>query len=436
MKLGDIIKVTIHDQGEAGEGIALYNNMVVFIKKAVIGDEVEAKVETLKKNYAIAKLMKIITPSDKRVEPPCEYFKSCGGCQLMNLTYEAQLELKRKKVKDTLERIGGIDTPVKPVMGMEDPFYYRNKTIYPVLGDKIGIFKEKSHSIIEVDRCLIHDPMGDQVLRVVRDHLKRGLQGYDEKTHRGVLRHVMLRSHDEEYMVVLVTHEDGDLTSLVEDLVSIGISHVIENKNHRKGNTILSKENKILHGDATLKIALGDLTFNLSPQSFFQVNTEQTLKLYDEVKRMANLTGSEIVYDIYAGMGTIGSYLARNAKVVYAVEVVEEAVEDGIRSAKENSLTNLHFLQGDAKEAAKNLKEEVDVVIVDPPRKGLDASLIDTINEMNPKRIVYVSCKPSSLARDLKLFKEKGFKTLEVQPVDLFPHTTHVETVVLMSRKG
>lgn len=433
--IGTKVHLSITDQGDGGEGIGNHEGLVVFVQGAVLGDEVLVEVIEHKKNYAIAKLLEIAKPSANRVEPPCEYFYHCGGCQIMDLSYDAQLRLKEKKVKDALQRIGGIHVRVNPILGMEEPYFYRNKTIYPVLHHKVGIFKPRSHEIVQVKKCLIHHPKGDKVLEVVREHLKKSLSGYDEQTHRGSLRHVMFRSHGDEHMVVLVIHEEADLTLLVEDLKAIGIQHVIKNVNHRKGNVILGSENQVLHGTMQLMAKLGNLSFLLSAQSFFQVNTAQTLVLYDEVKRLAKLTGEEVVLDLYAGMGTIGSYLSSEAREVIAVEVVGEAVQDGIKSAEANGIDNMRFIHGDAAEGAKRLREEgtqVDVVVVDPPRKGLEPSLIEIIQDFETNKIIYVSCKPSSLARDLKLFKEKGWEVQEVQPVDLFPHTTHVETVVLM----
>ncbi|WP_459129610.1 23S rRNA (uracil(1939)-C(5))-methyltransferase RlmD [Guggenheimella bovis] len=431
-------RVIIEDLGENGEGIAHIDGLTVFVKRATLGDEVEIEPIKKKKNYWIARVVEIVTPSKDRVEPPCKHFYQCGGCQLLDLSYERELAFKETLVKESLRRVGGIDVEVERIQGMEEPYHYRNKMSYPVKDGSIGLYKALSHDIVPIEECVIYDPEALKILEVVRKHLK-GFKSYNEETHTGSLRHVLIRSNEKksERMVVLVRKDKEDFRKLIEELKNLGIDTIVENVNLERGNRILGDKNIVHVGSGTIEDELLGLSFHISPHSFFQVNHRQTKKLYSIVKEKANLTGKEVVVDLYAGMGTIGSVLSKEAKHVYSVEVVKEAVRDGIESAKENGLRNITFIEKDAKDAFKEILKEtpIDLIVVDPPRKGLDPELIETIIASGTERIIYVSCKPSTLARDLKLFKEGGYEIQSVNPVDMFPHTVHVETVCLMSRK-
>lgn len=434
-------QVLIEDLGEQGEGICKADGLTCFVRGVVLGDEVTLRITSMKKNYALGEAVEITKPSPDRIIAPCQHYPQCGGCQIMDLDYQAQLRYKERKVRETLARIAGIERPTEPIIGMELPWHYRNKMAYPVKHADIGMFAQDSHHLVPIEHCLIHPVQADSILEIVRKHLKNGLSAYDEHSHSGSLRHVLIRyaPATDQFMVVFVTHEACDLEPLIDDLKPFkNIISIIENKNHHRGNTILGGEHVIHFGQEKLTQHLSDLRFELSEYSFYQVNSEQMEKLYSVVKAFAGVTQEDIVFDIYAGMGTIGSMLAKQANQVYCIESVAEAVEDGQIALKHNKLDNVHFIRGRAEEIMPILAKEslkADVCIVDPPRKGLDNQLIDALLAVEPKRIVYVSCKVSTLARDLKRFMESGYEVKRIQPVDLFPHSTHVETVVLMSRK-
>ncbi len=446
-----IYQVEIIDLGESGEGIGKYEGMTVFVDGGIVGDVVKVKINTVKKNYALGKVVKMIKPSAFRVEPACPYFKKCGGCQIMNMDYtKGQLFYKEKGVKDAIERIGGFtDVEVLPIIGMETPFRYRNKGQYLVAegkqGVQIGFFQKGTHSVVNIDDCLLQSEQHQIINQIVRDFVMEfGIKIYDEKTHKGMLRHVMIR-HSEalgEIMVVLVVNGEylPKEAMLRERLVEAvpELKSLIVNVNTAKGNKVLGNKNRVLAGSETITDQIGNLKFNINPLSFFQVNPVQTEVLYAKALEYADLSGDETVFDIYCGIGAISLFLAQKAKKVIGIELIQEAIDDAKANAANNGFSNCEFHVGKAETVISELYEagnKADVVVVDPPRKGCEPEVLETILAMAPKRIVYVSCKPSTMARDLKILCESGaYKIAAVQPVDQFGHTVHVECVVKLEK--
>lgn len=451
-KIHEHYNIEITDMGDSGEGIGKVDGFTFFVGGAVIGDKLKVKIKTLKKSYAMAKMVEIIEPSPFRQKSDCPHFPECGGCQLRHVTYEAQLEMKRNKVKSTLERIGGFENlEVEAVLGMENPYNYRNKCQFPA-GEKdgrniIGFYKRKSHDVQELNACHLQSELADNIVTTIKEWTNTfPVEIYDEKSHTGLLRHVMLRESDAtgEMMVVLVVNGINLPFSkeLVDDLTTKypKIATIVMNKNPEKGNRVLGFDNEILFGDGKITDTIEDLKFEISPLSFFQINNEQTVKLYGKALEYADLQGEEIVYDIYSGIGTISLFLAKKAKHVYGVESIAAAVKDAVQNAKRNGIKNTTFMTAKAEvEVPKMYKKGIigDVVVVDPPRKGCEEAVLQTILKMAPKRIVYVSCKESTLARDLKYLCENGsYKIEAIQPVDMFPWTSHIEMVVKLVRKS
>ena len=442
--------VTVTAQGTQGEGIGKIDGFTVFIKDAVAGDQLSVKVIKVNKSYAFAIIVQILVPSPVRVLPPCASFARCGGCNLMHIAYEEQLKIKTQRVTDALERIGGFhDISVLPTIGMERPFRYRNKMQFPVGQDKngqivSGFFSPRSHRIAPVTDCLAGSETFSIVTDAVREFMKTyHIKPYDEATHTGVIRHIFVRSNAlEEIMVVLVTNalhigHEQELVHLLRSRTEKLVS-VIQNINIERTNLILGKNNVTLWGADRLADTLDGLTFEISPHSFYQVNRLQTEALYRTALEYAALNGTETVFDLYCGIGTISLFLAKSAKKVLGIEVVPDAVEDARKNAVRNGISNAHFYCGTADKAIAELYaagERADVVVIDPPRKGADETTLTTILKMKPKRIVYVSCNPETLARDAKFLFERGkYSPHAVQPVDLFPHTAHVEGVVRLQR--
>ena len=443
----------IISQGYEGEGIAKIDNKYpIFIEGALKGEKVKVRIVKVNKNFAYGKLMEVLEASEERVNPPCAIYKRCGGCKLQHASYKAQLDFKWDRVKDCVSKIGKLDPSiVKYPLGMENPWRYRNKVQLPIgliNGEvKIGFFAPRSHDIIDMESCLIQDEIGDKVVKLTREWIEKfnirpyNVDGeYDEK---GIVRHIMIRRGftTNEVMVVLVTN--GEKLPHKEEFVDLmvknipGIKSVIQNINSKKTNVILGLESKTLWGEDTISDYIGDFRFNISPLSFFQVNPIQTEVLYGKALEYANLTGNEEVFDAYCGTGTITLFLSQKAKKVYGVEIIPQAIDNAWINAKENKVENVEFFVGESEVVIPDLINKgvkADVVVVDPPRKGCDKKLLDAITNIDAKKIVYVSCDPSTLGRDLKVLEENGYKTLEVQPVDMFPNTAHVETVVLMSR--
>ena len=444
----------IISQGYEGEGIAKVDNKYpIFIEGALKGDKVKVRIVKVNKNFAYGKLMEVLEASEERVNPPCAIYKRCGGCKLQHASYKAQLDFKWDRVKDCVSKIGKLDPSiVKYPLGMEEPWRYRNKVQLPIgliSGEvKIGFFAPRSHDIIDMESCLIQDEIGDKVVKLTREWIEKfnirpyNVDGeYDEK---GIVRHIMIRRGftTNEVMIVLVTN--GEKLPHKEEFVDLmvknipGIKSVIQNINSKKTNVILGLESKTLWGEDTISDYIGDFRFNISPLSFFQVNPTQTEVLYGKALEYANLTGNEEVFDAYCGTGTITLFLSQKAKKVYGVEIIPQAIDNAWINAKENKVDNVEFFVGESEVVIPDLINKgvkADVVVVDPPRKGCDKKLLDAITNIDAKKIVYVSCDPSTLGRDLKVLEENGYKTLEVQPVDMFPNTAHIENVALLIKK-
>ncbi len=470
----DCVELTIEDIGVSGEGIGKVDGYTLFVKDTVIGDVVRVKIMKAKKNYGYARLMDIIKPSKDRVEPACPIARQCGGCQIQAMNYNAQLKYKQKLVKDNLLRISGltegVDYEMCEILGMDTPFRYRNKAQYPVGEDKdgnivMGFYAGHTHSIIACpdDDCMLGHGDNAFILNAVKEWMKEyRVRAYNENIHKGTVRHVLIRTgyHTDEVMVCLVTKKmlrkeaaDG-LVKAIQKL-KLNVASLVVNINKEDTNVILGKECITLYGRPYIEDYIGDIKFQISPLSFYQVNPKQTEVLYNKALEFAGLKGNESVWDMYCGIGTISLFLAKKAGKVYGVEIVPQAIEDAKNNAKINNIDNAEFFVGKAEEVvpafykkqtgvqsdndSTDSKEydmtRPDVVVVDPPRKGCDKKLLDTIVSMTPDRIVYVSCDSATLARDLKLLVEYGYKVEKVQPVDQFGNTVHVETVVLLSHK-
>ena len=514
-KKNDIVTVTIEDMGSEGEGIGRYDGFTLFVKDAVVGDTVEAKIVKPKKNYAYARLEKLLSPSPYRAEPKCTYYRQCGGCQLQALSYEKQLQFKQEKIRNNLVRIGGfdaayVDSRMEPIVGMDEPWHYRNKAQYPVGTNKdgnivTGFYAGRTHSIIANTDCALGAAENKEILERILEYMQENtVSAYDEETGKGLVRHVLIRKGftSGEIMVCLVINGDsparqqgkanGHSTKtyflpkqdrLLDKLTAIpGMTCIAVSINRDKTNVIMGKEIHTLWGSDTISDTIHvrdmtkpgypftgkELTFYISPLSFYQVNPVQTEKLYSLALEYAGLTGQETVWDLYCGIGTISLFLADSAKKVCGVEIIPQAIEDARENAERNGITNAEFFVGKAEEVLPKFYEEMnsaaktmedaatgsdselgqpettaelgcdmrhpDVIVVDPPRKGCDESCLATMLKMQPKRIVYVSCDSATLARDLKILCDGGYEVKRIRGVDQFGMTVHVETVCLLSK--
>ena len=447
----DIVTLEIVDCGTDGEGIGKADGFTVFVKDAVIGDTVKAKIMKAKKNYGYGRLMEILKPSPYRVEPVCPSARQCGGCQLQAVSYEEQKVFKEKKLRGHLERIGGFhDLPMEPLIGMDEPYHYRNKAQFPVGRNKegriiTGFYAGRTHAIIENRDCTLGIPQNKDVLdRVIAHMEKYNIAPYDEMTGRGLVRHIFVRYgfFTGEIMVCLIINgqELPHQKELIEKLCEMpGMTSISLNINKKRNNVILGDKVKTIWGQEFITDKIGDISYEISPLSFFQVNPKQTWKLYSKALEYADLHGEETVWDLYCGIGTISLFLAQKARFVRGVEIVPAAIEDAKRNAKINNIENVEFFVGKAEEVLPREYEKngvyADVIVVDPPRKGCDEMLLKTILKMQPKRVVYVSCDSATLARDLLFLCDNGYELKKVCGVDQFPQTVHVETVVLLSHK-
>ncbi len=424
--------------GEKGEGIGRIEGFAVFVPYALLGETVEVLIVKVLKNYAFGRLTAVIAPSPQRVKPVCPVFYKCGGCDYQHCTYEMELANKTNKVKDCIQRIGGLDIEVADTLG-STKMYYRNKSQFPVTPEGIGFYAPRSHRVIPVDSCLIQNEKSNEVIKVVKQFMADfHVKPYDETTGKGVIRHIFTRcTLTNQLMVCIVTASKSlknyeVLVSMLKSQFGEDIS-IIQNINPKNTNVILGKENILLNGERTVTDKIGDLYFEISPQSFFQINPQQTKVLYDKVAELADLKGDERVLDLYCGIGTIGLYLSKYAESVVGVECVPEAIENARRNAILNNIKNAEFHVGNSEDLAEKFNDS-DVIIIDPPRKGCDEKLLKTINDISPKKVVYVSCNPATLARDLKILDGYGYKAKTVYPIDLFPRTSHVECAVLLCR--
>ena len=481
MQKNDTAIVTIEDIGVGGEGIGKVDGYTLFIKDAIIGDVVEAKVMKAKKNYGYARLMNVITPSEFRVEARCPFARKCGGCQIQEMSYPQQLAFKQKKVWGNLERIGGfapelLEDTMEPVVGMDEPFFYRNKAQFPFGTDKegnpvTGFYAGRTHDIIANTDCALGVPVNKQILEIVLEFMKTyHVTSYNEKTGEGLLRHVLIRYGftTKEIMVCFVVNKKKGSTNhttnqehknsgdnwipyqekLIEQLRAIeGMTSITVSPNTTRNNVIMGDSYEVLWGQGTITDYIGNVKYQISPLSFYQVNPVQTEKLYGLALEYADLKGEETVWDLYCGIGTISLFLAQKAKEVRGVEIIPQAIDDARRNAAMNEIENAQFYVGKAEEVLpeyyENYRREhngetahADVIVVDPPRKGCEESLLKTMLDMQPERIVYVSCDSATLARDLKNLCESGeYQLKKWCAVDQFPNTVHVESVCLLKRK-
>ena len=439
--------------GYEGEGIAKIDRYPVFIPGALIGEKVKVIITKVKKNFAYGKLIEVLEKSKERKIPKCANYNICGGCTLQHLSYEGQLDFKFARVKDCIRKIAGLDENiVKYPIGMKNIYRYRNKVQFPVgiVNGKlsIGFFSEKSHRIIDMDTCLLQGEESEKIINIIRkwmnDYSIIPAKKEGKFFKQGIIRHIVVRKSfkTNDIMVILVTTNKkipyvNELIEMLTNSIS-NIKSIVQNINDKDTNLVMGYECINLWGEDHICDYIGKYKFNISPLSFFQVNPVQTEVLYNKALEYADLNGDEVVFDAYCGTGTITLFLSKNAKKVYGVEIIDQAIENAKINARENNISNSEFFTGKSEEIIPRLIEDgikPDVIVVDPPRKGCDTKLLKAIGEASPKKVVYVSCDPSTLARDLKCLEELGYKTVEVQPVDMFPMTKHVENVALLVRQ-
>lgn len=452
IKKNDCYEVTIEDMTVAGEGVGKVEGYPFFVKDTVVGDRVKILAIKVKKNYGYGKVLEVLSPSKDRVEPRCSVATSCGGCIFQHIFYEKQLELKQNHVKNCLEKIGGlqnIEQLMEPIIGMEEPYFYRNKAQFPIGTNKngelvAGFYARRTHSIIHHLECQIQHSVNETILKMVLSFMKKyQVPAYDEVTHTGLVRHVLTRVGfvTNEIMVCLVVNgkKIPHMEELVKSLCTLpNMTSIVLCENTEKTNKILGEKIHSIWGQDYIEDYIGDVKYQISALSFFQVNPIQTKVLYETALEYTGLTGEETVWDLYCGIGTISLFLAQRAKQVYGVEIVPEAIEDARRNAKINGLENVTFFVGKAEEVLPEQYEQnqiyADVIVVDPPRKGCDEKCLETIVKMQPQKVVYVSCDPATLARDLKYLTGEGYEVRKVQAVDQFCHSGHVETVACLQR--
>ncbi len=451
MKKNEEYIVDIIDNGYEGEGIAKIDNFTIFIPGAIKGEKVKVVIVKVTSSFAYGKILEILEKSTDRVaDVDCSTYKRCGGCNLRHINYAKILELKKNTVQNLVNKTLKEKIEVKDTIGMDNPFNYRNKAQYPVGLDKqgypvIGVFANRTHEVIEIKECMIQNKESEKIAKYICEFAKENnISVYNEETRKGLLRHIVIKVgiKTNEIMCVLVLNgrEINNEDKLVKELTQKfqNIKTVVKNINMQNTNVILGKENINIYGDGYIYDKLGDYTFKISPLSFYQINPIQTEKLYNLALEKAKLTGKEILFDLYCGIGTIGIFMANNAKEVYGIEIVEQAIEDAKENCKINNITNAKYYAGDTEQLLTDLIEKQgiipDVVVVDPPRKGLDRTTIENIKNINAKKVIYISCNPATLVRDLSYLEDK-YEIKEIQPVDMFPFTSHVENIAVLNLK-
>ena len=451
IKKNEIYPVTAVDDGFGGEGIAKIDNFTVFIHGAMKGEKVKILIVKVNTSHAFGKVLEIIEPSKQRKDLDCNTYKRCGGCNLRHMNYEETLKLKKEIVQNLVNKTLEQKIKVKDTIGMEKPFFYRNKAQYPVGYNKngeivTGIYAARTHEIIELDSCAIQMPISQQIAKFMISFMKENqISAYNEKTGKGAIRHIVVKVgiHTGEVMCIIVTNQKNipNEKQLVESLKENfpQIKTIVKNINQKNTNVIMGQENEVLYGTGYIQDKLGNFVFNISPLSFYQINPLQTEKLYNTAIQNANLTKEDIVLDLYCGIGTIGTFASPYVKQVYGIEIVEQAIEDAKQNAKLNKIDNIQFYCGDVEQILENVLEKEktipNVIFVDPPRKGLDNHTIENILKIKPERFVYISCNPATLVRDLKAFEET-YEIKQIQPVDMFPFTNHVECVAVLKFKN
>ena len=449
LKVADIIQIKIDKIVFGGEGLGYYNGFAVFVPMSIPEDELEIEIISVKKTYARGLIKNIIKASPERIDSHKFTFEDFYGCDFAMLKYESQLKYKKLMVEEVMRKIAGLpDIEISDVLASEDVYNYRNKIIEPfsVYGNKIitGFFKRKSHEVFEVDENILNSKLGNRIIKELKEILnKNKISVYNEITHKGLLRNVMIRTNsNNEAMLVLIINSNKiteniknllfRLREKIDEIKSIYIS-----LNSKKTNTVIGEKNIFIYGEESIKENLNGIEFHISPTSFFQINVKQAKRLYDIAINFFDNIDDKYIVDAYSGTGTIGMIMAKKAKKVYAIEIVKSASEDGEKTAKENRIENIEFINGPVEKELVNLinaNKRIDTIIFDPPRKGLEASIIDKVAELNLKEVVYISCNPSTFARDVKLFSEKGYTLKKLQAVDMFPQTSHIETVALLSK--
>lgn len=442
MKKNEIYEIMITGVTGEGSGVGRINEMAVFVPYALLGETIRVIIIKVAKSYAVGKILEVIKPSKNRLKAECEHFYLCGGCSFWNMTYEEELLYKQRAVEDCIKRIGKLDAEILPVKGAKNIRHYRNKAQFPVSSDGIGIYAKKSHRVVNINSCLIQSQDTENIVRAVKKWMEEyKVAPYDEKTDSGSVRHIYTRSGKKETMVVIVTRDEAlkGADRLVELITEAEekVCSIMQNINTKRTNVVLGDKIKLIWGNEYIVDSIGDKSFKISPFSFYQVNNEQTKLLYDLAAEFAKVKESDIVWDLYCGIGTIGQYAAPNAKKVVGIEIVKSAVTNARENAKLNGLKNFEYYCGLADEMAPELLKKglkPDIIFLDPPRKGCDTALLDTVAKSGAEKVVYISCKPSTLARDLLYLTGNGYSIEKIQPLDLFPRTPHVETIVLLQR--